>query len=340
MIKNMKKYNKVILVTGGYGFIGSHLIEHLVTKYPNYLIVNYDKLTYASNMDNLENDVDKKLNYVFVKGDICDFNLVKIIFEQFKITDVIHLAAESHVDNSLSAPLVFEKTNVGGTLTLLQVAKEYWEKEFGTLKGHRFHHVSTDEVYGMLSLKSKKKFVETMKYDPHSPYSASKASSDHFVRAYFSSYGMETTISNCSNNYGPHQHKEKLIPTIINCLKQKKNIPIYGDGKNIRDWLYVTDHAKAIDLIFHKGQIGETYNVGGNCEKNNLEMVNTIIKKYAELTNENVDDLKKLITFVEDRKGHDLRYAIDSSKIEKKLGWKQEVNFDEGMIKTIKWYLK
>ena len=336
----MNKYKKTILVTGGCGFIGSHLVSYFVKNYPDYRIVNFDKLTYAANIDNLK-DVENCDNYVFVLGDICNYVDVYNTFVLWGITDVIHLAAESHVDNSIKGPLLFVETNVRGTVNLLQAAKSYWE-DHGGLTGHRFHHVSTDEVYGMLDLEGDDKFLETTKYDPHSPYSASKAASDHFVKAYHSTYGMEITISNCSNNYGPNQHKEKLIPTVVNSINNKKNIPIYGEGKNVRDWLYVEDHVKAIDLIFHKGVYGETYNVGGNCEKTNIDLIDNIIKIYWE-ENKNkynsIDEIYALKTFVTDRKGHDLRYAIDSSKIQKELGWKPETDFSEGLKKTIKSYM-
>lgn len=336
----MYKIKKTILVTGGCGFIGSHLVLHLVKKYPEYRIINYDKLTYAANIDNLK-EIENEYNYVFVNGDICDYQELERQFLVWGITDVIHLAAESHVDNSITGPILFEETNVRGTLNLLEVARNFWNKT-GGLKGHRFHHVSTDEVYGMLPLEGNEKFTENTKYDPHSPYSASKAASDHFVKAYHSTYGMETTISNCSNNYGSNQHREKLIPTVIDCINNKKNIPIYGEGKNVRDWLYVEDHVSAIDLIFHNGVPGETYNVGGNNEKTNIELIDKIIEIYWEQNKgkyNSIDEIYALKTFVTDRKGHDLRYAIDSTKIQKELGWKPQTNFEEGIRKTIKFYM-
>lgn len=340
---------KNILVTGGCGFIGSNLVHYLLRKYPEYKIVNYDKLTYAGNPNNLK-DIENLENYVFIKGDICDDKKLKETFEKYEITDVIHLAAESHVDRSILDPYVFEWTNVHGTHCLLNVAMNYWEKKFGTLKGHRFHHVSTDEVYGSLELDSKEKFTENTKYDPHSPYSASKASSDHFVKAFHDTYGMNTTISNCSNNYGPYQYPEKLIPVVLFNLMSEKPIPVYGKGENIRDWLYVEDHCSAIDFIFHNGVAGETYNVGGNHEMSNIDMINTIIEIFAHQRqlNDNkkyivnpepmwIKKYKSLITYVEDRKGHDLRYAIDCSKLES-MGWKQKVTFEEGIRKTINFY--
>ena len=352
---------KNILITGGWGFIGSNLVHYLLKNHPDYLIVNYDKLTYAGNPDNLK-DIETNTNYIFVNGDICNIDKLNETFEKYEITDVIHLAAESHVDRSIVDPYIFEKTNVHGTHCLLNAAMNYWEKNFGTLEGHRFHHVSTDEVYGSLDLDTKEKFTEETKYDPHSPYSASKASSDHFVKAFHDTYGMDVTISNCSNNYGPYQYPEKLIPVVLNCIMNEKPIPVYGKGENIRDWLYVEDHCSAIDFIFHNGKSGETYNVGGNSEKTNIELINIIIDKYTEyftdmlsnarnyiysshFTEEQYNSvynglnekLKKLITYVTDRKGHDLRYAIDSSKLEY-MGWKPVVSFEDGIKKTIAFY--
>lgn len=356
---------KNILITGGAGFIGSNLVHYMIKRYPVYNIIVYDKLTYAGNKKNLDDDgCSASPNFNFVQGDICDENKLMETFNLFKITDVIHLAAESHVDRSIVDPYIFERTNVYGTLCLLNVAKKYWLETFGTLDGHRFHHVSTDEVYGSLELNDDRKFKETDKYDPHSPYSASKASSDHFVKSFHDTYGMDVTISNCSNNYGEYQYPEKLIPLVIEKIHQEKMIPVYGKGLNVRDWLYVGDHCAAIDLIFHKGKSGETYNVGGNNEKTNIDLINTIIEVYSRLFvdkvseaftvfngktmpfekeemtyNGLVEKLKKLITFVEDRKGHDLRYAIDSTKLQD-LGWKPEVSFNEGIERTIKFYDK
>lgn len=330
------EYKKVIMITGGAGFIGSHVVKHFVVKYPDYLIVNYDSLTYAGNLDNLEG-MDAYNNYVFIKGDITNGIEIGSAFEKFGITDIIHLAAESHVDNSIRNPYVFERTNVFGTLYLLNAAKFYWEED--GYENHRFHHVSTDEVYGALDMNLNNKFTENTPYNPHSPYSASKASSDHFVKAFHDTYGLNVTISNCSNNYGPNQFPEKLIPLVISRLEERKEIPIYGQGLNVRDWLYVEDHANAIDTIFHEGKNGETYNVGGNHEMANIDIVNVIIEKYAEIRCEDANELKKLITYVTDRAGHDLRYAIDSTKLQTELGWKPFETFDTGIEKTVRWYI-
>ena len=345
------KTEKIILITGGCGFIGSHLTRYFVKKYPSYKIVNFDKLTYAGNPENLL-DITKEPNYIFVKGDISNKEDVNKVFNDYKITDVIHLAAESHVDRSIVTPEDFVFTNVIGTFNLLHCAYLYWKDD---LSKHRFHHVSTDEVYGSLNLGEKTYFTEKTKYNPHSPYSASKASSDHFVKAYHDTYGMNVTISNCSNNYGPNQFPEKLIPLVINRLLNDKPIPVYGKGDNVRDWLYVEDHVKAIDKIFNEGISGETYNIGGMHEMSNIDIIKTIIKIFAhqrllnDITNGKryftnpepvwVKNYESLIQFVEDRKGHDKRYAIDCSKLMEKLGWCPEETFDSGIEKTIKWYL-
>tara|TARA_X000000950_G_scaffold254471_1_gene318286 strand:- start:3861 stop:4913 length:1053 start_codon:yes stop_codon:yes gene_type:complete len=322
-----------ILITGGAGFIGSHVVRLFVNKYPEYNILNLDLLTYAGNLENLS-DIENKSNYTFIKGDICDLELLDKIFKKFKISNVIHLAAESHVDRSIEDPLSFAKTNVIGTLSLLQVAKNYWKDNFNN---KLFYHISTDEVYG--SLDKNDMFTEHSKYDPHSPYSASKASSDHFVRSFGDTYGLPIIVSNCSNNYGPFQFPEKLIPLMINNIINEIPLPIYGDGKNIRDWLYVEDHAIAIDKIFHFGKIGETYNVGGFNEWKNIDLIKLLISKTDKILGRQKGFSEKLITFVKDRAGHDLRYAIDSSKIKKKLGWKPTVQLEEGLNLTIDWYL-
>lgn len=331
------KYDKVILVTGGCGFIGSNLLKYMVNKYPNYHFVNMDALTYAGNMENLV-DIESKPNYTFFKGDIRDMAMVNMAFDSFDITDVIHLAAESHVDRSIKNPSVFAETNVMGTLNLLNAARERWCIFPVNCDKHRFHHVSTDEVYGSLDMNPDNKFREDTPYDPHSPYSASKAASDHFVKAYHDTYGLDVTISNCSNNYGPNQFPEKLIPLVINRLETNDKIPVYGKGLNVRDWLYVEDHAKAIDLIFHEGKSGETYNIGGNHEMTNIDIVTTIIEVYEELTGKDINK-DDVITYVQDRSGHDLRYSIDSTKLQTELGWKPEETFETGIKKTIQWYL-
>jgi len=328
----VESISKNILITGGAGFIGSHLVRLFVNKYPNYHIYNIDKLTYAGNLANLT-DIEKKANYTFIKGDITDIKLIQQIFTDFNIDAVIHLAAESHVDRSIENPLAFVMTNVIGTVNLLQTANLHWKNK----KDKLFYHVSTDEVYG--SLATTGKFTEETAYDPHSPYSASKASSDHFVRAFFDTYQLPIVISNCSNNYGPNQFPEKLIPLFINNIKKNKALPVYGNGKNIRDWLYVEDHVNAIDLLFHNGQLGETYNIGGDNELTNIDLVNTLCDVMDKKLNREIGTSKKLISFVTDRKGHDLRYAIDSSKINAKIGWSPSVNFKEGLIKTVDWYV-
>ena len=324
---------KNILITGGAGFIGSHVVKRFVNKYPNYNIYNVDNLTYAGNLSNLK-DLEDKKNYFFFKIDIKNHNEILKLFTDKKITDVIHLAAESHVDKSIENSFEFAKTNVLGTLSLLEASKISWDL---SSKDNIFYHISTDEVYGSLGLKGS--FTENSKYDPNSPYSASKASSDHFVRAYHNTYGLPILISNCSNNYGPHQHVEKLIPNIINSLIKQIKIPIYGDGKNIRDWLYVDDHCDAIELIFKNGNSGETYNIGGDYEISNIDLVNSIIKIFDEIKLNKPGKSNKLIEFVSDRPGHDFRYAIDFSKIKKELKWTPKTNFDKGIRDTINWYM-
>lgn len=327
------EYTKNILITGGAGFIGSHLVRRMVNNYPSYRIVNFDKLTYAGNLKNLT-DVENAPNYVFVKGDVVNQNDVKKAFDEYNITDVIHLAAESHVDRSIEGPMDFVMTNVVGTVNLLQNAKEAWDD----FNGHVFHHVSTDEVYG--SLGAEGLFEETTAYDPRSPYSASKASSDHFVRAFYHTYGLPIKMSNCSNNYGSHHFPEKLIPLMINNIVHKKPLPIYGKGDNIRDWLWVNDHASAIDAIFHKGRVGESYNVGGLNEWTNIDLVKYLCKLMDQKLGRNEGESAELITFVKDRAGHDMRYAIDASKLESEIGWKPSVTFEEGLDKTVDWYLE
>ena len=325
---------KSILVTGGAGFIGSHLVRLLVNKYPEYHIVNMDVLTYAGNLENLK-DIENKDNYSFVKCDICDLKKVKQVFEDYQIDRVIHLAAESHVDRSIKDPFSFAQTNVMGTLSLLQAAKNYWNDKF---ENKLFYHVSTDEVYG--SLGKEGYFTEKTNYNPHSPYSASKASSDHFVRAFSDTYGLPTVISNCSNNYGPFQFPEKLIPLFINNIVNNKPLPVYGKGENVRDWLYVEDHARAIDDIFHKGKLNETYNIGGFNEWKNIDLIKVLVKVVDKLLGRSEGSSEKLITHVTDRAGHDLRYAIDATKIKEELGWEPSLQFEEGIEKTIKWYLE
>ena len=326
---------KNILITGGAGFIGSHLVRWMVNKNPEYRIVNLDKLTYAGNLANLK-DIEHCPNYVFVKEDICNFDRIQEIFRQYGIDGVIHLAAESHVDRSIKDPFSFAQTNVMGTLSLLQAAKLAWDGEF---EGKLFYHVSTDEVYGALK-NDGSFFVETTKYDPHSPYSASKASSDHFVRAFHDTYGLPIKISNCSNNYGPYQFPEKLIPLFINNIRHDKPLPVYGKGENVRDWLYVVDHARAIDLIFHEGRVGDTYNIGGFNEWKNIDLIKVMIRVTDRLLGRPEGTSDKLITYVTDRAGHDLRYAIDSTKLHKELGWEPSLQFEEGIEKTVRWYLE
>ena len=362
----MKTFERQVLITGGAGFIGSHLVRLFVNKYPTYRILNLDALTYAGNLSNLK-DVEKADNYLFIKGDVCDVEILEELFEKYNIDSVIHLAAESHVDRSIKDPLIFAKTNVLGTLSLLQVAKKFWidkkEESSSATSPQRnlFYHISTDEVYGALGIshpegiespfKTKASssthhraygsefFKEDSKYNPHSPYSAAKASSDHFVRAYYDTYGLPTIITNCSNNYGPYQFPEKLIPLFVNNIVNRKPLPLYGKGENVRDWLYVEDHANAIDTIFHNGRIGETYNIGGFNEWKNIDVVKLLIKIVDEELGRAEDADADLITFVKDRAGHDLRYAIDSRKLQKELGWEPTLSFEEGLRKTVRWYL-
>ena len=325
---------KTILITGGAGFIGSHVVRLFVNKYPDYKIVNLDKLTYAGNLANLK-DVENRHNYEFVKGDIVDADFIQKLFQEKQFNGVIHLAAESHVDRSISNPMEFVFTNVIGTVNLLNAAKYLWKDNF---EGKRFYHISTDEVYG--SLGSEGMFTEETGYDPHSPYSAAKASSDHFVRAYHDTFGVPSVISNCSNNYGSYQFPEKLIPLFIHNIKNNKPLPVYGKGENIRDWLWVVDHARAIDVIFHKGVTGETYNIGGFNEWTNIDLIRVMCRKMDEKLGRPVGESEKLITYVKDRAGHDLRYAIDATKIKRELGWEPSLQFEEGIEKTIEWYLE
>lgn len=325
---------KAILITGGAGFIGSHVVRLFVNKYPDYQIVNLDALTYAGNLENLR-DIENKPNYKFVKADITDVDAIRNVFSTNKIEGVIHLAAESHVDRSIADPLAFIQTNIVGTVTLLNAAREAWKDNFS---GKLFYHISTDEVYG--SLGETGFFTEETSYDPRSPYSASKASSDHLVRAYHHTYKLPVLITNCSNNYGPNQFPEKLIPLAIHNIKNSKPVPVYGKGENIRDWLYVVDHARAIDLVFHQGKVGETYNIGGHNEWKNIDLIYLLCKIMDKKLNRAPGDSEKLITFVKDRAGHDLRYAIDSSKIQRELGWSPSLQFEEGLEKTVDWYLQ
>ena len=323
-----------ILITGGAGFIGSHVARLFATKYPDYRIVILDKLTYAGNLDNIA-DVCAMSNVVFVEGDICNAALVEAVFADYAVDGVLHLAAESHVDRSISAPLVFAQNNIIGTLVLLEAARKAWT---GNFSGRRFHHISTDEVYGALPLDGGV-FTEESRYEPHSPYSASKASSDHFVRAYHDTYGLPVVVTNCSNNYGENQYPEKLIPLFIYNIVNRRSLSVYGSGCNVRDWLYVGDHASALDAVFHRGADGDTYNVGGNNEWRNIDLVKLLIKVVDEELGREVGDGEKLITYVEDRAGHDLRYAIDSAKLMRELGWTPQMSFEEGLRRTVKWYL-
>ena len=330
---------KSIIITGGAGFIGSHVVRLFVNKYPDYRIINVDKLTYAGNLANLK-DIESKPNYRFVRADICDFDTIYALMQEEHVTGVIHLAAESHVDRSIKDPFTFARTNVMGTLSMLQAAKLYWETLPEKYEGKRFYHISTDEVYGALEIEHPEiLFTEETKYNPHSPYSASKASSDHFVRAFHDTYGMPTIVTNCSNNYGPYQFPEKLIPLFINNIRHRKPLPVYGKGENVRDWLFVEDHARAIDIIFHNGAIAETYNIGGFNEWKNIDIIKTIIATVDRLLGRPEGADLDLITFVTDRAGHDMRYAIDSRKLQRELGWSPSLQFEEGIEKTVKWYL-
>lgn len=326
---------KNILITGGAGFIGSHVVRLFVNKYPDYNIINLDKLTYAGNLENLK-DIEDKPNYKFIKADICDFDTILKLFQEENLDGVIHLAAESHVDRSIKDPFTFAQTNVLGTLSLLQAAKETWKDNYDN---KMFYHISTDEVYGELEFDGTL-FTETTSYDPHSPYSASKAASDHFVRAFHDTYGLPIVITNCSNNYGPYQFPEKLIPLFINNIVNKKPLPVYGKGENVRDWLYVVDHARAIDIIYHKGRIAETYNIGGFNEWTNIDLIKVMIKTVDKILGNKEGTSLNLITYVTDRAGHDLRYAIDSNKLKNELGWQPSLQFEEGIELTVRWYLE
>ena len=369
----MKHYSRAIVITGGAGFIGSHVVRLFVNKYPDYHIINIDKLTYAGNLANLD-DIKDRPNYTFLKADICDFETILQTLRRYDVDGIIHLAAESHVDRSIKDPFTFARTNVMGTLSMLQAAKIFWESQKEPWKlscvnadgdevctDCRFYHISTDEVYGALELTDpqgietpfstkassahhhaygQEFFTEETKYQPHSPYSASKASSDHFVRAFHDTYGMPTIVTNCSNNYGPYQFPEKLIPLFINNIRHRKPLPVYGTGENVRDWLYVEDHARAIDLIFHKGKVADTYNIGGFNEWKNIDIIKVLIATTDRLLGRDEGADNDLITFVTDRKGHDMRYAIDSRKLQRELGWEPSLQFEEGIEKTVKWYLE
>lgn len=349
-----------ILITGGAGFIGSHVVRLFVNKYPDYRIVNLDKLTYAGNLANLK-DIEDRPNYTFVRADIADLEEMRRVIREHRIDGIIHLAAESHVDRSIKDPFTFARTNVMGTLALLQAAREYWESLPERYEGKLFYHISTDEVYGALELTHPEGvpapfttkassaddmaygtefFLETTKYTPHSPYSASKASSDHFVRAYHDTYGMPTLVTNCSNNYGPYQFPEKLIPLFINNIRHRKPLPVYGKGENVRDWLFVEDHARAIDLIFHNGKVAETYNIGGFNEWKNIDLIKVVIRTVDRLLGNPEGQSLDLITYVTDRPGHDMRYAIDSRKLQRELGWEPSLQFEEGIERTVRWYLE
>ncbi|MFI3306036.1 MAG: dTDP-glucose 4,6-dehydratase [Rikenellaceae bacterium] len=330
--------SKNIIITGGAGFIGSHVVRLFVTNYPDYNIINLDALTYAGNLENLR-DIESAPNYTFVRGDICDIDLMRKIIAEYNVDSIIHLAAESHVDRSIRDPFTFARTNVMGTLSLLQAARERWESLPEGYEGKLFYHISTDEVYGSLQLDGGF-FTEESNYDPHSPYSASKASSDHFVRAFCDTYKMPAIVTNCSNNYGPYQFPEKLIPLFINNIRLGKSLPVYGEGLNIRDWLYVEDHARAIDTIFHRGNSGDTYNIGGFNEWRNIDLIKVIIATVDRLLGNPEGHSLGLITYVTDRAGHDLRYAIDSNKLKNELGWEPSLQFEEGIEKSVKWYIE
>ena len=351
---------RTIIITGGAGFIGSHVVRLFVNKYPDYRIINLDKLTYAGNLANLK-DIEDRPNYTFVRMDICDYEAILTLMQTEHVDGIIHLAAESHVDRSIKDPFTFARTNVMGTLSLLQAAKAYWSSLPERYEGKLFYHISTDEVYGALSLTNPEGlpspfataassaihhhaygtdfFLETTKYNPHSPYSASKASSDHFVRAFHDTYGLPTIVTNCSNNYGPYQFPEKLIPLFINNIRHRRPLPVYGKGENVRDWLYVEDHARAIDTIFHRGTIAETYNIGGFNEWKNIDIIRVIINTVDRLLGRSEGEDMDLITYVTDRPGHDARYAIDSRKLQRELGWEPSLQFEEGIERTVRWYL-